>query len=140
MLEQADGAAAKLLGYIDYWFEQMARFRQVGKLVLEFWATAAREPQDASLAWSLHELHERSMARLGGIVAEGIETGEFRGDLDPPVAAALIDAAMAGILINQIVLGLEFGEPFAEALKAGLITALTAGRLPPTGTEVTANA
>jgi len=140
MLEQTDGAAVRLLGYVDYWSEQTARFRQVGKLVLEFWAAAAREPQDASLAWSLHELHERSMARLGGIVAGGIETGEFRSDLDPHVAAALIDAAMAGILVNQIVLGLAFDEPFIEAFKAALIAALRREpSAPRSGAEETGN-
>lgn len=127
MLAEPRSAVDRLVGYVDYCFDQMARYRRIGKLVLEFWATAAREQEHANLAWSLHELHGRAMDRLGRIVTEGVEAGEFGKDLDPQIAAVLILAAVDGIILHAIVLGLEFGPPFVQAFKAGLIGALQPG-------------
>ena len=124
MLAQPRSAAEKMLGYLDYCFEQMARFCRIGKLVLEFWTAAAREPQHANLAWSLHEMYDRTLERVRSIVAEGIETGEFRPGLDPRTAAAVILAAVDGTIVHAIVLGWEFDQVFVRTFTDSLMAAL----------------
>jgi len=124
MLAQPASATDKMLGFLDYCFEQNARFCHIGKLVLEFWTTAAREPQHANLAWGLHEMYDRSMDRVRRIIAGGIETGEFRADLDPPRTAAMVLAAIDGTIVHSIVLGWEFDQPFVRTFKDCLLAAL----------------
>ena len=68
------------------------------------------------------------------LLAEGVQAGEFHPDLDPHVAATLILAAVDGIIVETIVLGVRFGKGFVQAFKRGVSAALVSGpAMGPTG-------
>ena len=125
LIDEPLSAPEKLTRYLDYWFERMERYQRIGGLVLEFWATAARQRADGGLADGFHQMHDRWLQRLARIVAQGIETGEFRSDVDPHLAGMLILAAVDGITVHAILGMGGFDERFLAALKRGMLVSLT---------------
>ena len=122
----------KLDALVDYWSGQMGHFQRIARLVLEFWATAARQDQQGRLAEMFHSMHAEQCGLIGAILAQGIAGGHFRSQTRPPVAAALILAILDGILIRSI---MEFGptvdEPLLTGLKRAIRAALGAETDPP---------
>ena len=61
-------------------------------------------------------------------VTQGIDAGEFRSDIDPPIAAALIMGVMRGIVL-QVILQIDapVNEQLQAAMKRGLLAGLTVG-------------
>ena len=120
-------ATRKLERLLDVWSSRLNHYKRIGRLVLEFWATAAREGRDGEFAGWFSEQNARWQARIEGIVTQGIEAGEFRAELDPSIAAALIHAMIDGITI-QVITGsdLRTDEEFFAGLKRAILIALTA--------------
>jgi len=128
LIEAPLPATDKLTQYLDYWFERMERYQRIGGLVLEFWATAARQQADGALAESFHHMYDRWVQRLARIVDQGVEAGEFRPELDGHVAGRLIMASMDGITVHAILgMGGSFDERFLAALKRGMLVSLSGG-------------
>ncbi len=128
-------ADEKLQKLIDNVFAQLERYTAIGGLVLEFWATAARqtsassvEPQhQGELAEMFEQMFSRWRRQTGAIVTQGIESGLFRAEIDPEVAASLIVAVVDGIIVHSILdVGADFGPHSLAALKRGLLAALSA--------------
>jgi len=127
VVRQEAPAAEKLGSLLDFWFERLGRFHKIGRLVLEFWATAARDEQRKEDLAGLAEAHRQSKEVLACILSEGRATGEFPREFDIPTAAALITAIMDGIQI-QLVLNLapQLDAEYLAAMKRGILTALGA--------------
>jgi len=120
-------AAEKLGRVLDDWFARLGYYKRIGRLVLEFWVTAARESQDGELAGWFQEMYARWRGIMEAIIIQGVETGEFRDDLEPSVAAALILAMMDGITVQAILdMDAHIDENFIASLGQTILTALSA--------------
>lgn len=138
VLTEPTSAGEKLAKLLDDWFERMGHLRRVGGLMLEFWATAAREQTDGGgLSETFGQMYEGWCSLLADIVAGGIEQGEFSPQFDPKVAASLIVAMGDGITMRSILdERMVVDEKLLEAMKRAIISGLSAGQQSgPTGRE-----
>ncbi len=120
-------ADEKLQKLIDNVFAQLERYTAIGGLVLEFWATAARQKHQGELAEMFEQMFSRWRRRIGAIVTQGIESGLFRAEIDPEVAASLIVAVVDGIIVQSLLdVGAKFSPRSLEGLKKGLLAGLSA--------------
>ena len=124
-------AARKLERLLDHWSERLGHYNRIGRLVLEFWATAAREEQQGELASTFREMYARWRKQIEDILAEGIHSGEFDARLDPPVMASVIMAVLDGIEIQSILdMAIRVDPPFLAAIKESILTSLSAPGCP----------
>ncbi|HOF19299.1 MAG TPA: TetR/AcrR family transcriptional regulator [Phycisphaerae bacterium] len=126
VLSQPATACGKLDRILDYSFTEMSKYKALGRLVLEFWATAARKTQ-SELALQLREMHLRWQRRIEAILAEGVRRGEFRAGLDCVTAASLIMQTLDGIQLHDV-LDLDIGArdaAYLAALKRMILDGLT---------------
>lgn len=129
VLDEPTSAGEKLAKLLDDWFEQMGHLRRVGGLMLEFWATAAREQADGGLSETFGQMYDGWCSLLADIVARGIEQGEFSPQFDPKVAASLILAMGDGIMMRSILdERMVVDEKLLGAMKRAIISGLSAGR------------
>ena len=129
LVAEAIPADEKLQKLVDNVFVRLERYTAIGALVLEFWATAARQQHRGELSEMFEQMFSRRRRWIAAIVSQGIESGRFRADIDPNVAASLIVAVVDGIVIHSILdVGANFGPDshHLAALKRGLLAALTA--------------
>jgi len=118
-------ATEKLRGLLDNWSEGMEHYRRIGRLVLEFWVTAARQGQKGELAAWFGQKYGQWRKRIAEIVAEGVDSGEFGRHFAPATAASLILAVMDGITVQSILeVGVHVDAEFLAAAKRGVIAAL----------------
>ena len=121
-------AGEKLERLLDDWSERMAHYKRIGRLMLECWAVAAREDHVGALAGVFQEAHSRWRQRIGAIVAQGIESGEFSPQIDPSIAASLIMSLGNGLTVQSILdVGVTLDEELLAALKGVVLTSLSAG-------------
>ncbi len=127
LLGAAGPAGEKLDRFVEYWFARFASYREIGRLVLEFWAAAAREEAFGELHRVLCDAHARWRQRVSQVIAEGIAAGEFRKEIDPDMTASLITGMLDGLTVQAIMgVGIVIDEKFLTALKRGLMLALVA--------------
>lgn len=91
-------------------------------LWVELWLRAVREPDLRPVA---NRLYERYRAWLASLIRAGAESGEFRDDVDPEVAAdvamALLDGAGVRAMLDDPGMGVEGARALiARALAAEL--------------------
>ena len=128
IFEEPLPAAEKLKRLIDYRFSNMGACKRIGRLVLEFWATAARE-QWGRLATTLREMYDRWREQVASILAEGVAQGEFSSEVSSPIAAALIVALLDGIEVEALLgFGADLDDQYRSTLKEAVLAALTAGK------------
>lgn len=121
----------KLKGVLAFWFGQFDEHKHLGRLMLEFWATAARQKQDGRLASWFNQMYTRWRGRIVEMLQQGIDEGQFRKDFDPTIASALILAILDGITVQAILdMGLNVDQEFVAALERSIFAALT-GKVPP---------
>jgi AcrR family transcriptional regulator len=126
ILSEPISATVTLEKLLDHWFSRLSYHKRIGRLVLEFWATAARE-QQGQLAVTFAKAYAQWRERLAGILARGIEAGEFRSELQTSVAASLVMAILDGIEVQTILdVGIRVDEEFLAALKRAILIALSA--------------
>ena len=124
ILEEPMPAGEKLKRLLEYHSTSMEDSNRIGRLVLEFWATAARE-QRGQLAVTLREMYDRWREQVAGVVAEGVSEGEFRSEIDPTLAAALVVALLDGIEVQSILgFGAELNEQYRNTLEKAVMAAL----------------
>ena len=124
ILEEPMPAGEKLKRLLEYHSTSMEDSNRIGRLVLEFWATAARE-QRGQLAVTLREMYDRWREQVAGVVAEGVSEGEFRSEIEPALAAALIAALLDGIQVQSILgFGAELNEQYRNTLEKAVMAAL----------------
>jgi len=132
VIGQGQRASEKLAALLDYWFRRLGDFQRIGRLVLESWATAAREQREGQLSVVFRESYGATLRLIGSILAEGVSAGEFRAGLDTAVATSLIRAMLDGVMMQLILgTGVRLDEPFLTAMKQSILVALTAS--PPRG-------
>jgi AcrR family transcriptional regulator len=128
LTEQPIPAAEKLNRIIDRWVELRDYGRDIGRLILEFWATAARDEQEGELTGLLQRLHGEWAELLEGVIAQGIREGRFSASVNPELAAALYQALTDGMMIHTIMdIGVRIDAELIEAVKRGVLAALAAG-------------
>jgi len=66
---QEAAAGEKIERLLDYWFDRLNHHKQIGRLVLEFWASAAREKR-GELAATYNELYSQWRARLADVLSQ----------------------------------------------------------------------
>jgi AcrR family transcriptional regulator len=126
ILSEPTSATERLSRFLDYQCERLEGSRHIGRLVLEFWATAAREQQGA-LATTLWEMFARWRKRIAELLTEGVDNGEFTLQFPPAFGAALLLALLDGIEVESLLgFGPELDEQYREALKGSVLAALTA--------------
>lgn len=126
ILAQPSSATERLSRFLDYQCERFEASRQIGRLVLEFWATAAREQQGA-LAMTFREMFTRWRKLIADLLAEGDKNGEFTLQFPPTFGAALLLALIDGIEVESLLgFGPELDEQYRQALKGSVLAALTA--------------
>ena len=129
LVTQPSPARDKLARVLDYCFTRMEGYRIVGKLVLEFWAAAARESEDGHVAEGLHEMYDRYTERLSRVIREGIASGEFRSHLDVRSSARLIMATTDGIITQAIILGLPMDAELLATCKDNMLRSIQADQV-----------
>ena len=128
LLATSASATEKLAALLDYWSGRLEEYKRIGRLVLEFWATAAREGQRGEMTPMFRELYSRSRGMIAAILAEGAESGELNRELDPQLAASLILAILDGVEVQSILgMGITLDSEFLAALRRTILAALTAG-------------
>ena len=129
LLAEPIPAVEKMGRYMDLWFTRAGEYERIGALTLEFWAAAAREAGSGRMNEMFLETYARWRDRIAAIVAHGVESGEFRSEIEPLQAAAFIMAAMDGLTIHAIMgIGTPMDDAFLAAMKRGTILALAGGR------------
>lgn len=133
LMAQPLPASQKLLAMVDYYFQRLDQCKRVGRLVLECWATAARDVREGELSEFLRRFYAQGLELISSVLRKGVESGEFQLQFEPEVGAALIMGVLDGIQVQVV---LEVGVKVDEQLKAGLARAVMAGltagdKLPP---------
>jgi len=126
-------AAAKLDRLLGDWARQLEYYKRIGRLMLEFWVTAARQEPDGTMAnWFDHEYGEwRRVVRA--ILSQGVAVGEFRGDLDVASHSALIVALVDGLTVQAILdMNKSINEEFIADARRAILAVLSA----PSGADV----
>jgi len=122
-------AAERLTSLLDFWFDRLSRHHQLGRLFLEFWATAARKNEGGELNENFRQTSQRFRQKLAAVLAEGAANGEFRTPIDTTAGASLIMAVLDGIELQSILnVGIESDDTFLDSLKRGVLAALSNGR------------
>ena len=131
MLRSCRTAREKLERMLDNWFARLEAFIPLGQLVMESWATAARDEREGRLSTRFLHMYRRWRDRLAGVIAEGAANGEFSIEFQPHVGASLIMAVMDGIEVQAIFdVSLNVDQEFISALKKAVFSALTTRHLP----------
>jgi len=118
-------AGRKIEMLLDYWFSALAHHNRIGRLVLEFWAAAARQGRTGQLPAIFRNVYAQSREKIANVIAEGIASGQFRAGMNTPVAASLIMAILDGIEIQSILeMGIEVNEQFLASLKRAVLAGL----------------
>lgn len=125
MVKQSASSGERIERVLDDWAERVETFRVFGALMLEFWATAAREKKSA-FGEEFTEHYDLARLRVADLVRQGIESGEFADHVVPEVSASLIMAVIRGITV-QLILGFDekVSEELLDALKRSVLTSLT---------------
>ena len=124
VFSEALPAGEKLKHLLDYHCASMEDCKRIGRLVLEFWATAARE-QRGQLATTLRQMYDRWREQVANVVADGISQGEIRPEIDSTLAAALMAALLDGIEVQALLgFGAELNEQYRSTLKKAVMAAL----------------
>jgi len=127
LVEGSSSAWEKLQHLMDYVFRRLKYYTRCGRLVMEFWAHAARQREKGELAKSLVELHGRWRRRIESILVQGIEAGEFGRHVEPAITASLIWAAVNGMIVQAMFdPEADTGERSLSTLKRGLLDGLRA--------------
>ncbi len=130
ILSEPISAGERLSRFLDYRCDRLEECGHIGRLVLEFWATAAREQQGA-LATTLREVFTRWRGRIAELLAEGAKNGEFILQFEPPFGAALLLALLDGIEVESLLgFGPQLDEEYRAALKGSVLAALTSPKKP----------
>ncbi len=130
-LVAADLPAREKIGQLLHmFFDQFVAFQQIGRLVLEFWVTAAGEAGRGTFATTLREMYRRYHQRLVSILLQGQREGDFVLEHGPDIGAALITAVIDGMQIQAMMeLRTDWSEEYRSALEQAIWDALTAGKL-----------
>ena len=128
--DRASSPVDRLMLLFDHWYERYSHYQQIGRLVLECWASAARESHDGRagpMSTMLNELYARWRETLTGIIAQGQQQGEFLPDLGSTMAASVLMATLDGLTLQGILgVGIVVDQELLLRLKRGFLVVLGA--------------
>ncbi len=115
----------KISGLVEAWYQRLDEYVRIGRLLLEFWATAAREERAGEASNWLSSMYSQRREMLSQVLAEGIRRGEFDRQFDPSAAAALIISLLRGITV-QAIIGAEphLDRDFVDSVKRAVLNGL----------------
>ncbi len=120
-------AKIRLSKLLDFWFSRMSDHSRLGRLILEFWANAARQERQGELAQMFQQLYAAHRAMIVSIIDDGVAGGEFKVEFGTDVAASLIMGILDGVDIQMILdVGIKVDAEFIAALKRAIMLALAA--------------
>jgi len=129
-------AGRKLCMMLDYWYRGVATDLKIGRLTLEFWATAARDTRSGALAENLHAAYGRWIGRIGRIIQEGVEKGEVDRSVIPADHATLFLGLLHGLMLHAILdIGSRVDEKFLASMKQSVLGGLGIRPAPDTSRE-----
>jgi len=118
-------AGRKLCMMLDYWYRGVATDLKIGRLTLEFWATAARDTRNGALAENLHAAYGRWIGRIGRILQEGLDKGEVDAAVIPDDHATLFLGLIHGLMLHAILgIGSRVDERFLASMKQSVLGGL----------------
>lgn len=122
-------AGEKLNRLIDLWYDGLERHREISRLILEFWATAAREQEpDGRLSSAFAAMYDGFHDRVAAILAEGAGSGELTLAVGPQPSASLLMAALQGLRLQHMMgLGTAVDAELLDGLKLALARAMAPG-------------
>lgn len=121
-------AEAKLEQVLDHWHERLERYMGIGQLVLEGWTAAAREPEGGEFAEGVRRMSDGPTELLASILAEGVGSGEFRGEISPQTGATMILALLDGLQLQVVMgFGVTVDESLLAIIKRSILAALRHG-------------
>jgi AcrR family transcriptional regulator len=127
MLAAGTTVMQKLDRMLDMWFRQLAEQQRTCRLVLEYWATAAREGREGEMSATFQRMYRQWRELLTDLIARGVASGEFSSELNPSMAGALIMALVDGVGMEAMLnIGLVVDEELLSALKRAIFAALLA--------------
>lgn len=125
VIAQPGTAREKLEAVLGYWFEQFSRYDDLGRLVLEFWSTAAAEEEDGTFTQTLQDMYGRYRQRMTQIFKQGQSSGEFDLVYGPSMAASVVLALFDGIGLHSMMgLGVKMDAKTLATIKRGMLRAL----------------
>lgn len=125
LLGQSLPARQKLESLLDLWFDRFPQFHQIGRLVLEFWSSAAADSGGQFHA-VFDDLYARNRRRVRGVLLQGELAGEFVLPHGPDIGADLLLAVLDGIELQYLVGVLRNVTPeYLAALKHAIFSALS---------------
>lgn len=129
MLRRNIPAKEKFELFLKQCFERFTKYEHLGRLVLEFWVTAAGQGGEGLFAEVFRGLYERYRRRVVAMFKQGQAEGDFVLEYGPEVSASLLIAAVDGMHI-QVLLGAR--SPWTQmefsAFQQAVADALTAGK------------
>ncbi|MFP4104463.1 MAG: TetR/AcrR family transcriptional regulator [Phycisphaerae bacterium] len=121
-----DSAADKLDWLLEHWYRIRQDYRQLSSLIMEFWATAARQGQSGKMKEVFKEKTTFWIRHIEAILRQGVASGEFRPSLDVEVATRMLLAIADGVNIQEIFdIGLNVDREFFDRLKKSIMLGLT---------------
>jgi AcrR family transcriptional regulator len=127
LLAQPGSASERVERVLDFWFERLETNKKVGRLVLEFWSTAARQEQ-GTVSRQFQALYSRWRTYLEDVLNEGIRGREFHPRLNPHAGATLIMAVLDGIEVQCMLdVGVVVNADFLASLKRAVMSGLQNG-------------
>ena len=118
-------ATKKLDGMLDLWFHHLAEQKRTCRLVLEYWATAAREGREGEMTVTFQRMYGQWRKLLTELLTQGMASGEFSSELNPHMAASLIMALGDGVGMEAMLnIGLVVDEQLLAGIKQSIFVSL----------------
>lgn len=125
--DATDTATQRLSHMLDSWFEQLPRYQEIGRLILEFSVEATKDSNgEQSITEWFSRLYSEGLEQIGEVIRLGIQRGEFRDNMNPFIASSLIMAMVDGVIFQTIRNVLQVDELFLTGMKNGILAALKA--------------
>ncbi len=127
LVDQDLSPTEKIDRLLERWYSRLDNYKQIGALVLEFWAASARRNRPGRTSKTLDKTHAEMKEHIAKIIEQGIRSGEFRSEISPTTAAALLMGMLNGIIVQIILdLGVDVNEELAASIKRAVRMALSA--------------
>lgn len=129
LVRQDMPAREKFDQFLQLMFHRFTKYEHLGRLVLEFWSTAAAEGGEGPFAKAFHQMYERYRARIVDLFEQGQAEGDFVLEYGADVSASLFVAAMDGMSLQTL---LNVRPPWTDtefsAFQQAVMDALVAGK------------
>ncbi len=128
LLQRSIPAREKFTMFLEQCFQRLTKYEHIGRLLLEFWATAASDAGNGTFSLTYRDLYTRVQQQVQEMFEQGAAEGDFVLEFGADVSAALLIAAIDGMHV-QVLLGARphwtptefsaFQQAVTDALVAG---------------------